>query len=156
MKKNLALALVILAVTASMSAALDSSGPQSRNLGKDSNNMTWYLTEYGINYGVPYATARKYYTNPNIKKETIEQLMSYYGLRRDKASMLYFTEYGYEFTEDGTQYATSFICYYDFLGNELYTIYYDNSDEAHQKVFVKLSPNTPQSKGYAYAVGNLH
>lgn len=117
--------------------------------------MTWYLTDYGVNYGVPYATVRKYFTNPSIKQETINQLVSYYGLAPDKAKMLYFTEYGYEYTGDGTQFATSFMCYYDFLGNDLLSIYYDNSSEAYQKVFVNVTPNTPQSKGYAYAVGIL-
>ena len=157
MRKNfVVLALLFVLAASSVASATDSSGPQSRNLGKDANNMTWYLTEYGVNGGVPYATARKYYTNQNIKNETISQLVSYYGISSDKAKMLYFTEYGYEYTEDGTQFATSFMCYYDFLGNDLLSIYYDNSSEAYQKVFISVSPNTPQSKGYAYAVGRLH
>ena len=132
------------------------SAKKVQTLKTDANKMTWYLIDYGVDYGTPYAVARKYYTNPSIKQETIEQLESRYGLSRYTASTLYFTEYGWEYSQDGKQVTTTYMVHYDFSGHELYRIDYDDSYESRRRFYSNVTPNTPQSRGYAYAVGKLY
>ena len=107
--------------------------------------MTWYLLDYGKNdAGIPYAISRKYYTNATIKNETIELLMSKFGLSPEVAGSLYFTEYGYEYTPDGTQYAMTYLRHYDMLGNELHGTVY----EGDAKTFSSVAAAGPKHAVY--------
>lgn len=156
MKKFAVCALIIglVAVMAVPSFAWDAA--KQKALGQDKNKMTWYILDYGKTSGdVPFAVSRKYYTNPTIKNETIELLMSKFGLSPEKAGSLYFTEYGYEYTPDGKQFAMTYQRHYDMLGNELYGTVYDDSSEATKKNFIALSAVAGQTpaKAASYALG---
>ncbi|MBQ4402011.1 MAG: hypothetical protein II832_07590, partial [Synergistaceae bacterium] len=105
--------------------------------------------------GVPFAVSRKYYTNTTVKNDTIELLMSKFGLSPEKAGSLYFTEYGYEYTPDGKQFAQTYVRHYDMLGNEIHGTVYDDSSEATKKNWIALSAvagSTP-AKAASYALG---
>lgn len=126
---------------------------KQKNLGQDHVKMQWYLLDYGTKDGVPFAIARKYYTNESIKQQTIDLLMSKYGLAPDVAGSLYFTEYGYEYSKDGKQFATTYIKHYDMLGQEIYGTVYDDSSDATKKVFAAVDPKGATGKGAALAMG---
>ena len=156
MKKFAVCALIIglVAVMAVPSFAWDAA--KQKALGQDKNKMTWYILDYGKDAnGVPYAVSRKYYTNATVKNDTIELLMSKFGLSPEKAGSLYFTEYGYEYTPDGKQFAQTYVRHYDMLGNEIHGTVYDDSSESAKKEFVALSAvagSTP-AKAATYALG---
>ncbi|MBR4196138.1 MAG: hypothetical protein IKQ95_05435 [Synergistaceae bacterium] len=149
-----ALILGLVALMAVPSFAWDAA--KQKQLGQDKNKMTWYILDYGKDAnGVPFAVSRKYYTNPTIKNDTIELLMSKFGLSPEKAGSLYFTEYGYEYTPDGKQFAQTYVRHYDMLGNEIHGTVYDDSSEATKKEFIALSAvagSTP-AKAAQYALG---
>lgn len=156
MKKFAVCALIIglVVVMAVPSFAWDAA--KQKALGQDKNKMTWYILDYGKDTnGVPFAVSRKYYTNTTIKNETIELLMSKFGLSPERAGSLYFTEYGYEYTPDGKQFAETYVRHYDMLGNEIYGTVYDGSSEAATKKFIAVSAVAGQTpaKAAAYAVG---
>ncbi len=65
MKKLLLCALLmgLLAVTVSPALAWE----KQKDLGQDHVKMKWYLLDYGVKDNVPFAIARKYYTNTSIR-----------------------------------------------------------------------------------------
>ena len=155
--KKFAVSVLLIALIAAMSVpALAWDASKQKALGQDKNKMTWYILDYGKDSaGIPFAVARKYYTNATIKNDTIELLMSKYGISPEVAGSLYFTEYGYEYTPDGNQFAQTYVRHYDMLGNEIHGTVFDNSSEDTQKNFVALSAvagSTP-AKGAQYALG---
>ena len=156
MKKFAVLALILglVAVMAVPSFAWDAA--KQKSLGQDKNKMTWYILDYGKDANVvPFAVSRKYYTNTTIKNDTIELLMSKFGLSPEKAGSLYFTEYGYEYSADGKQFAQTYVRHYDMLGNEIHGTVYDDSTEDTKKSWIALSAvagSTPY-KAASYALG---
>jgi hypothetical protein len=114
--------------------------------------MQWYLLDYGTRDGVPFAVSRKYYTNESIKQQTIDLLMSKYGIAADVAGSIYFTEYEYEYSKDGKQFAVTYLRHYDMLGNEIYGTVYDDSTETTKKVFAAVDPQSTPGKGVALAL----
>ena len=123
------------------------------NLGQDAGKMQWYILDYGIGEdGIPFSVARKYYTNEKTKQETIELLMSKYGYSAEVAGSLYFTEYGFEYTKDGKQFATTYLRHYDMLGNEIHGTEYDDSSEATSKTFAPIVPAHASGKAIALAM----
>ena len=154
MKKFSAFALILALVVALSSPVFAWDVAKQKTLGKDKNEMTWYLLDYGKDEnGTLYAVSRKYYTNPTVKNETIELLMSKFGLSPEVAGSLYFTEYGYEYTEDGKKFAMTYLRHYDMLGNEIHGTVYDGSTEANQKTFAPIPVGSTPAKGAAYAMG---
>ena len=151
MKKLLLCALLmgLLAVTVSPALAWE----KQKDLGQDHVKMKWYLLDYGVKDNVPFAIARKYYTNTSIKSQTVDLLMSKYNISPEVAGSLYFTEYGYEYTPDGKQFAVTYLRHYDMLGNEIYATVYDGSSDALKKVFANVDPKSTPGKGAAYALG---
>lgn len=145
----------LLILTACLPAFAEDAFVKQITIGRDRAGLTWYLTDYGSNYSTPYAVARKYYTSEAVKAETIELLVSRYSVPERKANSLYFTEYRYEYTSDGSQYAEVYRRHYDMLGNEILAFEFDNSSQARQKYFINVVKNTIQSKGIAYALGQL-
>ena len=126
---------------------------KQKNLGQDHVKMQWYLLDYGTREdGTPFAISRKYYTNETIKQETIELLMSKFAYSPEIAGSLYFTEYEFEYTKDGKQFATTYLRHYDMLGNEIHGTVYDGSSEATKKTFAAVDANSTPGKGYALAV----
>jgi hypothetical protein len=126
---------------------------KQKNLGQDHVKMQWYLLDYGVkDDGIPFAISRKYYTNESIKQQTIDLLMSKYGILAEVAGSLYFTEYEYEYSKDGKQFAVTYLRHYDMLGNEIYGTVYDGSSEAAKKVFAAVDPKSTPGKGLALAV----
>lgn len=156
MKKGLlcgALILGTLVVVSSPALAWDSA--KQKNLGQDHVKMQWYLLDYGKKDNAPFAIARKYYTNTSIKQQTVDLLMSKYSLSPEVAGSLYFTEYGYEYTPDGKQFAVTYLRHFDMLGNEIYGTVFDNSTDATKKVFTAVDPKSTPGKGLAYAQGKV-
>ena len=110
------------------------------------------MLEYGKDSNdVPFAVSRKYYTNTTIKNETIELLMSKFGLSPEVAGSLYFTEYRYEYTPDGKQFALTYLRHYDMLGNEIKGTEYGTDD--NPKTFSPIPAGSTPAKGASYALG---
>ncbi|MBQ7151862.1 MAG: hypothetical protein IJR94_06370 [Synergistaceae bacterium] len=153
MKKFL-LGVLLVALIAAMAAPVMAwDAAKQKALGQDKNKMTWYILDYGKDEaGVPYAISRKYYTNPEIKNTTIELLMSKFGISPEVAGGLYFTEYRYEYTQDGKQFAVTYLRHYDMLGNEIHGTTYGTDD--NPKTFAGVPAGSTPAKGAAYAVGN--
>ncbi len=133
MKKFVVLALLA-AVVASAVPAMAWDSNKQKALGQDPNKMTWYILDYGMNGGIPYAVSRKYYTNQTEKDKTIELLMSKFSISPEIAGSLYFTEYGYEFTPDGKQFAVTYLRHYDMLGNEIHGTVYEGENKEFNAV----------------------
>ena len=156
MKKFIVLTLLAALIAAMSVPAMAWDAAKQKELGQDKNKMTWYILDYGKDAnGVPFAISRKYYTNTTFKNETIELLMSKFGISPEVAGSLYFTEYGYEYTPDGKQFAQTYVRHYDMLGNEIHGTVYDDSTEATKKNFIALSavPGSTPAKGANYAFG---
>ncbi|MDR1874889.1 MAG: hypothetical protein LBQ90_07780, partial [Synergistaceae bacterium] len=156
MKKTVLLVLLLVAVIFSALPAMAAEGwdpNKQKNLGQDHVKMQWYLLDYGTKEGVPFAVARKYYTNDAIKRETIDLLMSKFSLAPDVAGSLYFTEYGYEYSKDGKQFAVTYLRHYDMLGNEIYGTVYDGSSDALKKTFLAVDSASAAGKGVPLALG---
>jgi hypothetical protein len=152
-KKSVVLALLVAAVVCSALPAMGWDPAKQKNLGQDHVKMQWYLLDYGTkDSGVPFAISRKYYTNESIKQQTIDLLMSKYQIGADVAGSLYFTEYEYEYSKDGKQFAVTYLRHYDMLGNEIYGTVYDDSSEATKKVFAAVDPKSTPGKGVALAL----
>ena len=146
---------IVLLLAAVTSACSEDAFVKQVTIGKDRAGMTWYLTDYGADASGYYSVARKYYTNEAGKSETVELLTSRYSIPQRKAANLYFTEYRYEYTSDGTRCAEVYRGYYDLLGNELLRIDFDDSSSARRRNYINVVKNTIQSKGLAYATGRL-
>lgn len=153
MKKFVLCVLLLGLAVGIASPALAWDASKQKDLGQDHIKMKWWLLDYGKNNNVPFAITRKYYTNTAVKEETVELLMSKYGISPEVANSLYFTEYGYEYTPDGKQFAVTYLRHYDMLGNEIHGTVYDNSSEATKKTFVAVDPKHAAGKSAAYAVG---
>ena len=154
MKKFIVLTLLAALIAAMSVPAMAWDAAKQKELGQDKNKMTWYILDYGKDAnGVPFAISRKYYTNTTIKNETIELLMSKFGISPEVAGSLYFTEYGYEYTPDGKQFAQTYVRHYDMLGNEIHGTVYDGSTEATTKTFGPVPAGSTPAKAAAYAVG---
>ena len=153
MRKFLAVVLVLMLAVPAFS---EDAFVKQVQIGRDGAGMTWWLIDYGVDYNTPYAVARKYYTSEAVKTNTIEQLISRNRVPEKKAKGLYFTEYRYEYTPDGSQVAEAYRGHYDMLGNEIFKINFDSSTGARRKYFVKVVKNSIQSKGLAYAMGILN
>jgi hypothetical protein len=154
-KKTKKVALLVLLAAAVVCSALPAAAwdaAKQKDLGQDHVKMQWYLLDYGTEDGVPYAVARKYYTSESIKKDTIDLLMSKYGLAPDLAGSLYFTEYRYEYTPDGKQFAVVYLKHYDMQGEEIYATVYDDSSDAVKKAFIPIDPKHAAGKGVALAI----
>ena len=135
MKKLVVCALLMGLIIALASPVMAWDAAKQKNLGQDGNKMQWYLLDYGKNEaGVPYAISRKYYTNTTIKNETIELLMSKFGTSPEVANSLYFTEYGYEYTADGKQFAQTYVRHYDMLGNLIHGTDYEGENKTFASV----------------------
>ena len=152
MKKLLSVALLVAIIAAFASPVMAWDAAKQKALGQDKNKMTWYLLDYGKDSdGVPFAISRKYYTNTTIKNETIELLMSKFGISPEVAGSLYFTEYGYEYNKDGSQFALTYLRHYDMLGNEIHGTEYGTDD--NPKTFAGIPAGSTPAKGVAYALG---
>ncbi|GAB1399667.1 hypothetical protein MASR2M17_21380 [Aminivibrio sp.] len=125
--------------------------PDPVNFGKDANKMQWYLVNYGKEEDKPFAVARKYYTNPDEKQKTSELITSKFGIEKEKASELYFTQYRYVYSGDGKQFALAYIQHYDMLGNIIHSTEYEGED----RVFYAMTKEMIPFKAYAYASGKL-
>ena len=152
MKKFVVFALLLALVTALASPVMAWDAAKQKNLGQDKNKMTWYLLDYGKDEtGTLFAISRKYYTNTTIKNETIELLMSKFGLSPEVAGSLYFTEYRYDYTPDGKQFAMKYLRHYDMLGNEIHGTEYGTDD--NPLTFTANPAGSTPAKGAAYALG---
>ena len=148
--KKYIIAALLAAIVCSALPAMAWDPEKQKNLGQDHVKMQWYILDYGKSEdGIPYAVARKYYTNESIKQDTIELLMSKFGYPSDKAGSIYFTEYKYEYTKDGKQFAITYIGHYDMLGAEIHGTVYDDSSEDLKKAFNPVDPNHAVGKAIA-------
>ena len=109
------------------------------NLGEDKNKMAWYIMDYGRDSkGLPFAVARKYYTNTAIRQNIINTLISRYKVDEEKANGLQFTEYRYEFTEDGRQFKEVYERHYDRSGKQILFFTPKSRDPQNRKGFRPL------------------
>ncbi|MCL1876354.1 MAG: hypothetical protein FWF87_08875 [Synergistaceae bacterium] len=125
MKKIILLSVVIFMLSFSCAAMKANAGDLADgnvSLGQDHVKMTWYLISYGKtdDTGAPLGVVRKYYTNAGIKDETIELLMSKFGIDAARASSLYFTEYVYNYSADHKKFAVGYIRHYDMEGTVIH------------------------------------
>lgn len=146
--KKIILAVLVLVLAVSMaSAAAPASGLSDGNvsLGQDHVKMTWYLVGYGkiAATGDYAAIVRKYYTNQGIKNETVELLMSKFGLDAEKAASLYFTEYEYLYAKDLKSFGVGYVRHYDMVGHEVHGTVYDNSADDKKQTWVATQPKGP-------------
>jgi len=153
MKKFILLAFIIfvLAITGSTASAGELVDGNV-SLGQDHVQMTWYLVGYeksSPETGVPSAIVRKYYTNVGIKNETIELLMSKFGLNAEIAGSLYFTEYRYIYSSDLKMFAVGYIRHYDMVGNLVYGTEMDGQSEGTQLTWVAIVPKGPSGLALA-------
>ena len=153
--KKFALSVLLVALVLSIAgSAFAFDQAKVRRLGEDKNKMTWWIVDYGkTDGGAPFAISRKYYTNETIKQETIDLLMSKYGISPEVAGSIYFTEYGYEYSADGKQFAVTYLRHYDMLGNEIHGTVYDGSSDAAQKAFAGVPAGSTPAKCAPYALG---
>lgn len=134
MKKMILFSVVIFILIISCAAIPANAGELADgnvSLGQDHVKMTWYLISYGIaeDTGAPLGVVRKYYTNAGIKDETIELLMSKFGIEASRASSLYFTEYIYNYSVDHKMFAVGYIRHYDMEGTLIYGTEFDGQTE---------------------------
>ena len=154
MKKLLVCALLVSILAAVASPVMAWDAAKQKALGQDKNKMTWYLLDYGKDSeGVPFAVSRKYYTNTTIKNDTIELLMSKFGIAPEVAGSLYFTEYGYEYDKDGKQFAQTYVRHYDMLGNEIHGTEFGTEENPKEFIALSAVPGSTPAKGAAYALG---
>ena len=152
MKKFVVCALLLGLLVAFASPVLAWDMAKQKALGQDKNGSTWYLLDYGKDSnGVPFAVSRRYYTNETLKNQTIELLMSKFAISSEVAGSLYFTEYRYEYTPDGKQYAFTYLRHYDMLGHEIHGTEY-GTDE-NPKTFAPILAGSTPAKGASYALG---
>ena len=140
---------VALLVALFVAGSVASASVQPVNFGQDHIKMQWYLVNYGEENGVHFANARKYYTNPDVKAETIALIVEKFGTDQELANGLYFTEYGYAYSKDGKSFAVTYINHYDMLGKVIRATEYDEAS----REFVGMSKNMIPFKAYAYATG---
>ena len=154
MKKN-SKSLALFAVSLFMLVFLASSAfaevvQKHVNFGQDANKMQWYLMTYGKNDdGIHVATARKYYTNPDEKQKIIDLIVEKFGTEREFASGLYFTEYGYVYSNDGKSFAVTYLNHYNMVGKEIRSTVYPEGE----REFIGMSSNMIPYKAYQYASG---
>lgn len=146
-RKILVLVLLALIVSAIPAAA---AVKEPVDFKQDHIKMQWWLVDYGTQSGAPFAVVRKYYTNETIKRETIDLLMSKFGLSPESAGGLYFTEYMYEYAPDGKRFAVVYQKHYDMLGEEIHGTVFDGSSENTKKTFASVDPKHATGKAANY------
>ena len=72
--------------------------------------MLWYVVDYGARNGVPFAVVHSYYSNEEIRQAMITNLINA-GVDPDAAYSLFYTEHGYEFSQDGSQFIHAYIAH---------------------------------------------
>ena len=147
--------MALLFLTAAACCAFPTAPPpeKQRHLGQDHVDMLWYILDYGAKEdGTPFAVARRYYTNLEIQRYTAELLTEKFGYSEELAGSLYFTEYEFEYTEDGQQFAVTYLGHYDMMGNEIHGTFYDDSSEDTSKVFAPIEPSHASGRAAALAV----
>ncbi len=140
---------VVLLLALFVFGSVSSAAVQPVNFGQDHVKMQWYLVNYGEENGVHFANARKYYTNPDVKAETIALIVEKFGTDQEVANGLYFTEYGYVYSKDGKSFAVTYVNHYDMVGNAIRATKYDEGS----REFIGMSKDMIPFKAYAYATG---
>jgi hypothetical protein len=161
MKKLMLLAVIIFVLAISCAAIPAKAGELvdgNISLGQDHVKMTWYLVGYGkiTNTEVPFAVVRKYYTNAGIKNETVELLMSKFGLDAEKAASLYFTEYIYNYSADHKTFSVGYIRHYDMVGNLVHGTEFNSYSEDTKPVWSNVDSKGPSGLALNIVRKNLN
>lgn len=143
--------LALLFLFGALSMAFANTAPAPVNFGQDANKMQWYLVNYGKDGDDCFACTRKYYTNPDVKKETVDLIVEKFAIDEQTAGNLYFTEYGYIYSPDGKEFALTYVSHYDMLGNVIKSTEYDSPS----REYVKMSKEMIPFKAHPYATGKL-
>ncbi|MGI6784833.1 MAG: hypothetical protein ACOX5A_11600 [Aminivibrio sp.] len=151
LSRIIAISVFTLIAAAAVAVAAGAAAPEPVNFGQDANKMQWYLVNYGKNDECNFASARKYYTNPDEKENTIGLICEKFGIDSETASGLYFTEYGYAYSADGKEFAVTYISHYDMGGQLIKSTEFGASD----REYVKMSKEMIPFKAYPYAIGKL-
>ena len=154
----LAYLIALITLICSASDAAEFPPERQRYLGFDHIGMLWYIMDYGIKEdGTPFAVARRYFTNSDIRQEIIDILVSREGHSPEVAETLYFTEFGYEYTQDGTQFALTYTRHRDQLGNDIHATFFDNSSEDRMRTYhavQSVDPNHAVRRALALALAS--
>jgi len=159
-KKTFILLAFLFTVKLTCSAAHAAEFPPERQryLGLDHVGMLWFIMDYGIREdGTPFAVTRRYFTNEDIRQEIIGILVSRFGHSPEVARTLYFTEFGYEYTPDGTQFAMTYTRHRDQLGNDIHGTVFDNSSEDRMRTYqpvLSVDPNHAVRRALALALAS--
>lgn len=122
-------------------------------LGMDHVGMLWFIVDYGIREdGTPFSVARRYFTNEEIRQEIIEILITRFDHSPEVAGNLYFTEFGYEYTQDGTQFTFTYIRHRDQLGNDIHSTFFDNSCENTMRTYSDIVHDHALGRALALAL----
>jgi len=147
--------LVALTCSTSLAAEFKTEFAPERQayLGLDHVGMLWYIMDYGIREdGTPFAVTRRYFTNEDIRQEIIEILISRFGHLPEAAGTLYFTEFGYDYTQDGRQFTITYIRHRDQLGNDIHRTINDDSCENTRRVFAYVVHDQAVGRALALAM----
>ena len=156
-KKTPKFMLLALLITLICSVLYASEFPPERQryLGLDHVGMLWYIMDFGIREdGTPFAVARRYFTNETIRQEIIDILVTRFGHSPEAAGTLYFTEFGYEYTQDGTQFTFTYIRHRDQLGNDIHGTVFDNSSEDTMRTYQSVDPSHAVGRALALALAS--
>ena len=138
--KSVLLALLV-ALACFKSSAMEFAPEKQVYLGLDHIGMLWYIVDYGIKEdGTPFAVTRRYYTNEHIRQEIVGLLITNFGHSEEVAGSLYFTEYGYEYTQDGRQFALTYVRHHDQLGGYIHGTVFDGSCESSTRTYSDVVP----------------
>jgi len=149
MKKLVSFAVVIFMISVFCTAIPVKAGELvdgNISLGQDHVKMTWYLVGYEKSTsatGAPSATVRKYYTNVGIKNETVELLMSKFGIDAKLAADLYFTEYLYNYSENHKMFSVLYLRHYNDVGNLIHGTEFNGFTEETKPTFVNVDSKGP-------------
>lgn len=92
---------------------------KQRELGRDGEAMRWYLGNYGKINNTPYVIVRRYYSGNAARYRLALKKRIGSKIGKGKDANLYFTEYGYEYTEDGKHFFEIYAKHYNGAGQFL-------------------------------------
>ena len=124
------------------------------NLGLDHVNMQWWILDYGTrDDGTHFSIARRYFTNESIRQDIVGILVSRFGHPREVADTLFFSEFMFVYTPDGSQFATEYLWHFDMLGNAIHGTVWDNSCADTMLTFAPVVPAHASGRAIARILG---
>ena len=120
---------------------------KQQELGHDGEAMKWWLGNYGKINGIPYVIVRRYYTGNSARYRRALRDRLGKKAKDGRDNNLYFTEYGYEYTEDGKHFFEIYARHYNRAGQLL--LEEDGIDETRK---INVNENFGAENGVKYAM----